>query len=131
MAEIVIPGEPPVAVTLRRSARARRLSLRISRLDGRVTLTLPARARESEARAFAFEKAGWIRRHLADMAAPALVELGTELPLAGRPLRIVRGLRSRIREEAGVIEVSPRAARVPAAVGALVKAEARSRLSEA
>ena len=41
MAEHLLPGDPPIAVALRRSARARRLSLRVSRLDGRVTLTLP------------------------------------------------------------------------------------------
>ena len=41
----ILPGDPPVPVSLRRSARARRLSLRISGTDGRVTLTLPLRAR--------------------------------------------------------------------------------------
>ena len=34
------PGAPALAVTLRRSGRARRISLRVSQLDGRVTLTL-------------------------------------------------------------------------------------------
>ena len=47
------PGEPPIEITLRRSARARRFSLRVSRLDGRVTLSLPLRAREADALAFA------------------------------------------------------------------------------
>ena len=41
MAQHVLPGNPPVKITLRRSSRARRISLRVSRLDGRVTLTLP------------------------------------------------------------------------------------------
>ena len=49
----LLPGPPPVEITLRRSARARRFSLRVSRLDGRVTLTLPPRARDTEAMAFA------------------------------------------------------------------------------
>ena len=35
MVERTLPGNPPVPVTLRRSARARRFSLRVSRLDGR------------------------------------------------------------------------------------------------
>ena len=34
----VLPGPPPLDITLRRSARARRFSLRVSALDGRVTL---------------------------------------------------------------------------------------------
>jgi len=49
----MLPGLPSVEITLRRSARARRFSLRVSRLDGRVTLSLPLGAREAEALAFA------------------------------------------------------------------------------
>ena len=40
MGQAVLPGNPPVEITLRRSARARRVSLRVSALDGRVTLSL-------------------------------------------------------------------------------------------
>ena len=46
MKDPVLPGNPPIPLTLRRSARARRISLRISQLDGRVTLTLPKRLAE-------------------------------------------------------------------------------------
>ena len=49
----VLPGIPPIEILLKRSPRARRFSLRVSRLDGRVTLSLPSRAREAEAMAFA------------------------------------------------------------------------------
>ncbi|MDA7967110.1 MAG: M48 family peptidase, partial [Ruegeria sp.] len=41
MGRHALPGQPPVPLTLRKSARARRISLRISQLDGRVTLTYP------------------------------------------------------------------------------------------
>ena len=44
-----LPGNPPVPLTLRRSGRARRISLRISHLDGRVTLTVLNRVAEREA----------------------------------------------------------------------------------
>ena len=63
----VLPGDPPVEVHLRRSAQARRFSLRVARLDGKVTLSLPARARETEALAFLAEQEGWLRRTLARM----------------------------------------------------------------
>ena len=36
----ILPGPPPVEIVLKRSARSRRFSLRVSRLDGRVTLSL-------------------------------------------------------------------------------------------
>ena len=64
MPELSLAGEPEVRVTLRRSAQARRMSLRISSLDGRVTLTLPTRVSEREGRAFLLEKEEWIRGHL-------------------------------------------------------------------
>ena len=45
----ILPGDPPIPLVLRRSARARRISLRISQLDGRVTLTMPKRLALAEA----------------------------------------------------------------------------------
>ena len=59
-----LPGNPPIAVTLRRSARARRISLRVSRLDGRVTLTMPHGVREGEALRFRPHAKDWLRGHL-------------------------------------------------------------------
>lgn len=88
MTRRTLPGDPPVDITLRRSTRARRYSLRVSRLDGRVTLSLPARAPESEAMAFAAEKADWLRRVLAQAAPADLVGPGSLLPFEGRELRI-------------------------------------------
>ena len=63
-------GNPPISVTLRRSARARRLSLRVSRLDGKVSLTVPPRASQREAMAFLKEREDWLRGHLSQVAAP-------------------------------------------------------------
>ncbi len=91
MSETILQGEPPVAVTLRRSARARRMTLRVSRMDGRVTLTLPRGASEAEALAFAQERAGWIRKHLSEHVPPEPVVLGGALPVLGTPRRIVPG----------------------------------------
>ncbi|RMD91091.1 MAG: DUF45 domain-containing protein, partial [Alphaproteobacteria bacterium] len=78
---IILEGDPPVEVLLRRSARARRLSLRVSGLDGRVTLTLPRRAPLAEAQAFARARAGWIRGHLARQPEPEQVRCGARLPV--------------------------------------------------
>ena len=88
MTRHVLPGDPPVEVTLRRSARARRISLRVSGIDGRVTLTLPRGASEREALDFAREKAAWLRRHLDKRVADVAVGIGAELPFRGG-LRVV------------------------------------------
>ena len=105
MSDHHLPGEPPVPLILRRSARARRISLRISSLDGRVTLTLPGRVPESEALAFAEEKADWIRSHLANHPGLAPVAIGGRLPVEGQELEILAGQGRAVRREAGRIYV--------------------------
>jgi predicted metal-dependent hydrolase len=77
-----------IAVALRRSARARRISLRVSALDGRVTLTLPARMPAREALRFAEERADWLRRAVGAVAPPRSVGPGPVLPVEGAALRV-------------------------------------------
>lgn len=124
----VLPGSPPVEITLRRSARARRFSLRVSRLDGRVTLSLPLRARETEAMAFAREQEGWIRRTLAAMPQQAGVGIGTALPVEGRMLTLAPQTGRGVRIAGDVLLVGGDPATAGARVGAFLKALARERL---
>jgi len=91
MKDPVLPGNPPIPLTLRRSARARRISLRISQLDGRVTLTMPKRLAEREALAFAETKQDWIRKHLAERGEDVIVAPGAEIPLGGKMLHVAAG----------------------------------------
>jgi predicted metal-dependent hydrolase len=84
----VLPGTPPIPVQWRWSGRARRLSLRVSRLDGRVTLTLPPRVAHATAEAFLNERHDWLRAAVAEAHAPCPVADGTLLPVAGDPLRV-------------------------------------------
>ena len=64
MSVAVIPGDPPIEVHLKRSARARRISLKVGRLDGRVTLSMPRAGSLDEAMDFARSKEDWIRNVL-------------------------------------------------------------------
>ncbi|KIC12026.1 zinc metalloprotease [Leisingera sp. ANG-M1] len=105
MAEHHLPGEPPVPLTLRRSARARRISLRISSLDGRVTLTLPAGLPERTALAFAEEKADWIRSHLEKHPEALEAAFGAVLPIDGQDRVIEPAPGRRIQLDAGRIAV--------------------------
>jgi len=91
MPDHFLPGQPAVPLTLRRSARARRISLRISQLDGRVTLTLPRGVPEAEALDFAQSKQDWIRAHLAARPTDVAVGPGTLLPVAGVLRRVTAG----------------------------------------
>lgn len=124
----VLPGSPPLDITLRRSARSRRFSLRVSRLDGRVTLSLPLRAREAEAMAFARSQEGWLRAALAKMALPEVVAIGAVLPVEGRPLTVVQGTGRGVRVEGDALVVPGDPALAGARVAGFLKAQARARL---
>ncbi|EEW24501.1 M48 family metallopeptidase [Rhodobacter ferrooxidans] len=129
----ILPGSPAVEITLRRSARARRFSLRVSRLDGRVTLSLPLRAREADALAFVNEQAGWIRQTLAEMAvAPGQVAgFGSSLPYLGQALVLTPGSGRAVRVDGAELLVPGQAEQVGARVAAFLKVQARDRLAEA
>ena len=127
----LLGGIPAVRVAIRRTARARRLSLRVSRLDGSVTLSMPAHATRAEAIAFAEARATWIRRHLAALEPPVIVGPGCVLPVEGRAMRVVRGARTEIDAPRGEIVVSERVRQVGGAVAGCLKARARDRLTEA
>jgi len=87
--QVTLPGDPPIEVMLKSSPRARRLSLRVSRLDGRVTLTLPQGASRRQALAFAREKEDWVRRNLADRPQDIHPQPGDQVPFGGRPHMLV------------------------------------------
>lgn len=88
MGHRVTLGNPPITVDLRRSARAKRLSLRVSRLDGAVSLTLPLNASDRDAMAFLAEREGWLRGHVAQVAGAVAVGAATQLPYAGRVVTV-------------------------------------------
>jgi predicted metal-dependent hydrolase len=120
-----------VEITLRRSARARRFSLRVSRLDGRVTLSLPPGAREAEAMAFARQQEPWIRRALADLPQTATVGLGALVPVEGRLLRLDAGPGRLIRIDGDSLLIPGNPAQAGVRAGAFLKHLARDRLTEA
>lgn len=128
MDDLVIAGDPPVRIVLRNSARARRMSLRVSRLDGRVTLTLPPRVGREEGEAFARSRAGWLRQHLAGVEAPEQPRIGGTIPFLGRPLPLQAGaVRGPVLRD-GVLLLPDDPARVAARVAAFLREQARVRL---
>jgi predicted metal-dependent hydrolase len=131
MTEIELPGDPPMRVLLRPSARARRFTLRVSRLDGRVTLTMPKRPAHAEAVAFARAQADWIRAQLSKHQPAERVGFGAQIPLEGRLARVVPTDARRGDLMGDLIEVPRKTAAPGAHVEALLKAHARDRLEAA
>ncbi|MFM2390741.1 MAG: hypothetical protein RLZZ437_2296 [Pseudomonadota bacterium] len=123
-----LPGNPPIEITLRRSARSRRFSLRVSRADGRVTLTLPPRAREGEAMAFVATQEAWLRRALAGLPVVTGVGIGSLLPVEGRLLTVQSGPGRVVRIDGEALLVPGDAAQAGRRVCAFLKALARTRL---
>lgn len=114
MGLIRLDGHPEVEIVLRRSAQARRMSLRVSALDGRVTLTVPRGLPEADARAFAREKSGWIRSAKERTPDPDGIGAGKLLPVEG-VARSVRLAPVKAAELSGDVLVLPERAPGPAA----------------
>ena len=123
----MIPCPPPVV--WRRSARARRVSLRIDARTGVVVLTLPARASRTAGLALLSDHAAWIAERLAALPAPLAFADGASLPIGGVAHRIrhVPLGRGGAWLEGGELLVSGGAEFLARRVSAFLRAEARRR----
>ncbi|QRF67572.1 M48 family metallopeptidase [Ponticoccus alexandrii] len=131
MGQIRLGGNPEISVTLRRSARARRLSLRVSQLDGRVTLTLPNAVSEKEGLRFLRDKEEWLRGHLSKRQAVVVVGPGARLPVEG-VLHEIRPTSGRsVVQAGGLLLVPGEPDRMAARLKGWLRTRARDRLSEA
>lgn len=131
MAQIIQLGQPPIDVTLRRSARARRLSLRVSGLDGKVSLTLPGNSSLRQAEAFLEEKERWIRKHINQAVVSRPVAVGRAVPVEGRKRVIVEGPGKRVQLTDDHLIVPQGQERAGRRACAFLKTMARDRLDAA
>lgn len=127
----ILPGQPDLDVALRYNAKARRFSLRMSRLDGKITLTIPARAPLQEGLAFLHSKEDWLRDQLQSCPAPVCIGFGSVIPVEGRETCIQQAsLRSpRLTDDHLLIGGNP--ATVARRVQTFLKLMARDRLAAA
>ncbi len=128
---VALPGGE-ARVQWRRSARARRVSLRIDPRDGAVVVTLPLRTGRPAGVALLMDHAEWVRRRLAALPGAVALEDGALVPLDGveHPIRHVGDRRGTVWLEAGEIRVAGDPAFLARRVGDFLRAEARRRLSE-
>ncbi|MBC7133765.1 MAG: M48 family metallopeptidase [Roseovarius sp.] len=131
MAQHILSGNPPVAITLRRSARARRISLRVSGIDGTVTLTVPRGVNAAEALAFARSREDWLRGHLARRPEAVPVAAGVLLPIEGALWRIAPGRGRQVVLEAGEARVPGPEEMLAPRLAAWLRGRARDRLAMA
>ena len=124
-------GDPPITVHLRKNARAKRYSLRISNKDGKISLTLPRWSNLNEAMAFARDQEGWMRKHLAKQLQPIEVRFGETILLDGIAHEITRGQGRSVVVDDGVIYVPGRDDQLVPKLRAYFKTLARERLVSA
>lgn len=127
---IELDGTPKVEVTLRRSARTKRMSLRVSGLDGRVTLSIPKSLPKATALGFLSEKQDWLRKALERVPQRLSATIGSTILFRGTPLHIATGTTARMHHEGQTLFVpaDPDGTRTPARVAAFLKHHARGAL---
>lgn len=129
-ATLHLPGPPPVTVELRRSLRARRMSLRVGRPGVSPVLTLPPGATQREAQSFLAAQEGWLRGALARRPPVQRPAIGCVVPVEGRPLHLKQGGGRRVQIDGTALMVPGPGDPTPR-VAAFLRALARDRLAEA
>jgi len=127
---VSLPGGEAM-VQWRRSARARRVSLRIDPRDGAVVVTLPQRAGRPAGVALLMDHADWVTRRLAALPGAIAFEDGASVPVEGVEHRIrhMPGARGTAWLEGGELRVAGDPAFLSRRVSDFLRAEARRRLS--
>ena len=127
---VALPGGPAL-VEWRRSARARRVSLRIDPRGGAVVVTLPPRAARTAGVALLMNHAEWVAARLAALPGPIPFADGAMVPLHGAIHRIRRmpGLRG-VRIQDGELLVGGEADLLERRVAEFLRAEARRSFGE-
>ncbi|MCB1367048.1 MAG: M48 family metallopeptidase [Rhodobacteraceae bacterium] len=131
MSRIIAIGSPPIEVHLRRSARARRYSLKVSNTDGSVSLVLPTHAPETAALDFARRQEGWLRSALARQPQTAAPEFGGHVPYHGRPLLLAPGKERSVRLTGDRLEIPGAPDALAAKLAGFLKVRAREDLAAA
>ena len=129
MGRSVTTGNPPIEIFVRRSPRTRRMTLRVSRLDGKVTLSVPNHISDRRAEDFAAQREAWLRSALSEVPGSVDVDIGARLPFEDREISIepANGRRSQLIDNR--LEVPPD--RAGPSVKAVLKEVARDRLANA
>ncbi len=127
---MAFPGGP-ATVQWRRSARARRITLRIDARQGQVVVTLPMRAAKSAGVALLRQNEDWVSEHLAALPDVAPFADGGTVTIDGAavPIRHVPGGRGGAWIADGALHVSGDADFLARRVGDFLRAEAKRRFS--
>ena len=83
MTKIFLEDEPGLEIFLRKNSNSRRITLRISALDGKITMTGPSYLKFEEFKNFAESKKSWLKSKRASFQPPIFVSEGIRIPISG------------------------------------------------
>ena len=88
MKKIFLKDEPELEIFLRQNSNSRRITLRISSLDGKITLTGPSHLNFKEFKNFAESKKSWLKSKRKSFENPIFVSEEIEIPILGIATKI-------------------------------------------
>ena len=89
MKKIFLEDEPDLEIFLRKNSNSRRITLRISALDGKITITGPNYLDFAEFKKFAESKKSWLKSKRKSFEPPIFISEGIEIPVAGTHTKIL------------------------------------------
>jgi predicted metal-dependent hydrolase len=88
MKKIFLEDEPDLEIFLRQNSNSRRITLRISALDGKITITGPNYLDFKEFKNFAESKKSWLKTKTKSFQRPIFVTEGIKIPIIGTEIKI-------------------------------------------
>jgi len=89
MTKIFLEDEPDLEIFLRKNSNSRRITLRISSLDGKITITGPSYLDFEEFRNFAESKKSWLKSKRGSFKPPIFVSEGIKIPILGTEIKVL------------------------------------------
>lgn len=125
-------GAKTYPVILKRTARAKRLTLRVEPL-GQIFLTVPMRCSDKRLRAFMAQHREWVRQQLDKALSPVPFAAGGTIPLRGEKHLVVhdRHQHGTVHKSEGTLAVSGDAAHLPRRLRDYLKKEAKKDFEKA
>ncbi len=124
MKDVLKVGTSEIMVNLRRNKRSKRLTLRVSSVDGKPVLTLPSRVSMREAQKFLNTQESWLREHLDAAPTRIIVQPGVPIPFQDDRLIVAEHSKSRVALAPGHI-LTPRGKHTGKSVAGFLKSRAR------
>ncbi|MDA1237370.1 MAG: SprT family zinc-dependent metalloprotease [Proteobacteria bacterium] len=84
----IMIGTPEIEIFIRQSSRSRKISLKLSRFDNKVYLTVPNEGFIGQAEEFAREKEIWVRKQLNSLPSAIRIKPGVFITIDGVPRRV-------------------------------------------